>query len=66
MVLTLDTSDLRVARVAGLAEADGVVVGDAALGVGAAVAGVDTQPVDAGLLQAALRVGGATHRSFGS
>lgn len=65
-VLTLDTADLWVARVTRAAEADGIVVGDTALCVGSAVAGVNTQPVDARLLQAALRVGGTADRGLSS
>jgi len=60
----LNTSNLRVAGVSGLAEADGIVVGHSTLSVGPAVTWADTQPVHTRLFQAAVRVSCASHCCF--
>ena len=56
---TFDTSNLWISGVALGTEADRLVVGHEALGVGAAVAGVRAVPVEAGLRLGTVIVGGA-------
>lgn len=58
-------ADQGVAGEAGLAEADGMVVVDVTVGIGAAVARTDAQLVDAGLGQRAVGVAGTADGQLG-